>query len=299
MTPAKSLYFNDGYVMDRDVTLLASKFQQYEGSDISRLSFVRNITKIDNGVWSYVDFFEDAAVSVTGLRETRQAFFLGHNGKVLSVGHGKRNIETLPDCERYGYVLRIRAVGRDIYVCGMSGQVYRRHDEVWKHIDDGMLGTYGLDFEDIDGTSENDLYAVGMGGAIRHFDGTEWRNLPSPTNVPLSNVRCPDNGEVYVCGNSGVVLRGNKDQWEYIGDPEITRNFWGMEYFENKLYLAYAGGIMVHDGTGLTDVDMSGLGELDFHRLHSGDGMLWSIGVDHLAYFDGATWRRTVCPENI
>ncbi len=298
MSSAKNLYFYDGFVVDRGLTVLACKHHEDEGDDVSRLAFVENVANVENGEWSYADFLDDGAVSVTCLRESRESFFLGHNGYVLVIEQGRQVMETLPDKEGLGYVLRIRAVGQDIYVCGMTGQIYARTDGQWRHIDHGLLGTDGLDFEDIDGTSGNDLYAVGMFGAIYHFNGLQWKRCDSPTNAHLSNVRCTADGLVYVCGKKGTVLRGNKDGWEFIGDAGVKRNFWGMEHFGNQMYLAYPVGIMRHDGEKLANVEIPNILARDFHRLHSGDGVLWSIGIDNLAYFDGFDWAPVRCPLN-
>jgi hypothetical protein len=295
--PARKLFFNDGFVKNNDVVLLASQFQKYSGSDISRVAIVANFRDEATMAWTYEDF-QDAALSVSYSIRENCGFWMGHNGNILRIGGGQVVVERVPDTHRYGALLRIRAIGGDLYVCGMSGQVLRRSGGVWLHMDDGILGQVGLDFEDIGGSSTDDIYAVGMGGAICHYDGRRWSTIDSPTDLPLSGVRCLSEKEVVICGNRGGIYRGSLNQWTFIGSSSIDHNFWGVEVFKETIYVAYAGGLIAIDDLGVSDVDFALEGEIDCHRLHSNGEILWSIGIDTLLFYDGIRWKRVICPKN-
>jgi|SRR5215813_635150 len=298
--PEKSpLFFNDGFVFDRQRVVFASQFAEFSGSAVSRVSQILDYLD-DTAEWDYYDV-QDAILSVTGTGrgDSSLAYFLGINGTVVTMGDDVEE-QTISDTERYGRLLRIRAIGDTVFACGMSGQLLSNAGGAWRAIDAGLLGTEGLDFEDIAGTSETDVYAVGIGGIVYHFDGRVWRQLDSPTNVSLSNVRCVSRDDVYVCGNAGTLLRGNaRDGWDVLTESGIDQNFWGLEPYAGAIYVAYAGGILLHDGTDFRQVDLGLAGAADCHRLHSNDGILWSIGIDDLAYFDGDAWHRVICPMNV
>ena len=301
----EKLFFSDGHVCHRDKVALASQFIIDEGADFSRVSMVLNISQVPNGKWVYANL-EDLALSVTYLAEDDLTFFMGHNGHIL-MHNGRaaandpqrRVVEVAPVSKKHGKLLRIRAVAGRIYACGMTGQVLVRGVDGWTHMDEGLLGQDGLDFEDIDGTGPEDLYVVGMRGAICHFDGRGWNRLDSPTNQPLSNVRCLSRDEVYICGNNGNLFRGNRGTWSDLSDPDVDCNFYGMTPYKGKLYLAHAGGLYVHDGEAFAPVDFGLDGPVGCHRLHANEGVLWSFGIDDLVYFDGANWTRVICPLNV
>jgi hypothetical protein len=295
------LFFNDGFVFDRERVMFASQLVEFSGSPVARLSVIKNYLDPQATQWAYSDV-GDAMVSVTGFKRgaDRFGFFLGINGAVVTMGPGQVQKQVISDTDKYGRMLRIRAIGEDVVACGMSGQLFSNAGGSWQPIDQGLLGADGLDFEDIDGTSLQDLYAVGIGGIMFHYDGRAWKQLDSPTNRPLSNVRCRSSQEVFVCGNSGTFFKGSASQgWQMLTDDEVRQNFWGMDLYQGKVYLAYAGGLLVHDGNAFSPVDFGLPEKIECHRVHSADGILWSIGIDHLAFYDGTGWRRVICPMNV
>jgi hypothetical protein len=292
MAAPKKLMFNDGYVLDSNSIFLASQIQEYARDNVSRVSIILN------GKWKYADF-DDAALSVACRAEGRLIFWMGVNGNILVGGLGGPVIEKLPDAGKYDEVLRIRNIAGEIYICGMTGQVYHRGPGGWKHIDRGLLGKDGVDLEDIGGSGPDDLYAVGSPGVVYHFDGRRWKKLDFPSNRPVGGVKCVSKEEVYICGDNGNLFRGNLDGWEFIGDESVEHNFWAVEQFQGKLYVSFDGGLMVHDGTTFEPVDFGLSSDVDCHRLHANDGVLWSFGVDHLLVFDGKNWAEVVCPMNV
>ena len=295
----KWLFYNDGHVCHSNQIILASQFYEDEGSAFSRVSMVRNFLNSTTGNWYYANL-EDTVISVTYTKSENISYFMGKNGNILVNGQGQRRVETIPDAGKYGDILRIRAINDNVYICGMTGQILIREKNGWQHIDESLLGTYELDFEDIDGSNYDDIYAVGMQGVIYHFDGKVWNQIDSPTNRSLSNVRCLSKKEVYICGDNGSLFRGNKDNgWLFMGDPKINHNFWGMESYKGKIYVAYQGGIMTYDGNNLSYLDFDLDKKIDCHRLSANDGVLLSCGVDNLAIFNGQKWSLIGCPENV
>jgi len=286
---SKQLFFNDGHVFEKDRILIASQLEGAAGSHFSRISMI-----ID-GKWSFEDF-DDVVLSVTALPE-RVALYMGHGGNILAIGEGRKIKETLPDVPKYGNILRIRTIGDRAYVCGMTGMVYQRGRKGWSHMDEGLLGKDGLEFEDMGGTGPDDIYAVGLPGSICHYDGKRWRRLEIPTDRPLSGVKVISKDEVYVCGDDGLVFEGNRKGWKSIGPKDPDLDFWGIDVFQGNVYVAHDGGLMVRKEGAFEEVNFGLKGGIDCHRLHANDGVLWSFGIDTLLAFDGMTWRRVNQPK--
>jgi hypothetical protein len=300
------LVFHDGHVCHRDRIALASQFARdahiSEGTEFSRLATIVDVTTTPRWLYGNLD---DVALSVTHLDTTNQTFFLGKRGRlrVLSVDApaddpNRRVTETIPTETKHGWLLRIRAIAGRVYCCGMTGQIWARGSAGWAHMDAGVLGREGIDLEDVDGTGPDDLYAVGMGGSIFHFDGQAWQQLESPTRRPLSSVCCVSRDDVYVCGSDGGFFHRSSAGWHDLRDARYDANFWGLADYRGRRYLATAGGIVVHDGSGFEAVDFGIAPPKGCHRLHAKDGVLWSFGIDDLVYLDGAKWTRVGCPLN-
>ena len=118
-----------------------------------------------------------------------------------------------------------------------------------------------------------------------------------PKNVDRQEPHSRD--EVYVCGENGILLKGNRNGWKFIGDPDLTDHFWDLEVFEGKVYLAAENTLKVYDGKTIDPVETKLEPPPDAHHLSSRNGILWSFGEDHLAHFDGKTWTRVVHPDNV
>lgn len=195
-----------------------------------------------------------------------------------------------------GNIRDLRLIGDKLYVAGMSRQVYRRETSGrWTHQDTGTvqpLGTLGpVGFNAIAGRTEADLYAVGFGGEIwRRLNGA-WLELDSPTNVVLLAVRVAESGTVFVCGQKGVILRGEVDAFESINQDLTDMNFWDMEFFNGVLYLAAEKGLFRLSDGQLAPVDTGFGPDWSYRHLHAAHGALWSFGDRHLAWSDGETWH--------
>ncbi|NVB38750.1 hypothetical protein G6O69_12995 [Pseudenhygromyxa sp. WMMC2535] len=213
--------------------------------------------------------------------------------------------ERIPDAGtrevgKLGAMAQVRQIGGSLYACGAHGQVYRRTRQGWEHIDGPILDRSmerSLSLNGIDGSAEDDILVVGYHGRILRFDGRRWSELDPPTNLHLERVCCVGRGEAYACGNRGTLLwiRG-----ESIMDlsVDIPEHFWGMTVFDGRLYVATLSAIWVLEDGELREIDTGLGGDVEFYRLDSCEGMLWSIAPKDLIRFDGDTWERVPFPDN-
>jgi hypothetical protein len=61
--------------------------------------------------------------------------------------------------------------------------------------------------------SPSDVWAVGGGGVIMHFDGTRWSLAPSGTTQELDDIWMASATDGWIVGAGGTVLRWNGTQW--------------------------------------------------------------------------------------
>jgi hypothetical protein len=227
---------------------------------------------------------------------------LGLEGQVdLEVGdqHTLEYMDRLSDGRRgFGGFLRdIRVIGNDLFAVGMGRQIHRRAgDGRWIREDEGTRQTVGdlavAGFNAVDGIDSHNLYAAGFNGEIWHRRLGAWYRADSPTNVVLHRLRAVSPDLVYACGQQGVLIAGNHDRWKFIEHTINVDNFWGMEWFNGKLYLADNDCIYVLDEReDLKALDLD-LGPFTFGDLHADHGALWSFGAKHLAVTtDGIHWE--------
>jgi len=230
-----------------------------------------------------------------------------------------------------GYVSHIRAIGTGLYVCGDCRQVYRfawngkdLASGSWQDMagpmreapvsdqppEDGDAFDMWLDaqdrcnFEDIDGSSDSDIYAVG--DEAWHFDGQGWQRLTLPTDETLHALLVVDAQRVLMVGHNGTLLMGNARQgFKDLSGVDDNQNFTGVAVLGDRIWLASNMGLFVYDDAAhgiqpyATDLKVD---LVDTHMLEAKDGVLWSFGFKDLAYLDTRQdrqrWVRVYHPDN-
>ena len=73
---------------------------------------------------------------------------------------------------------------------------------------------FGMDLRDVTTVAPNEVWAVGTGGSIVHYDGTTWSLSPSGTRQDLTGISASSATNIWVSGGqNGLVLRGNGTTW--------------------------------------------------------------------------------------
>ena len=297
---AQTVYFNDGTLRERDYIYITSTLHRLDPDeyDFSRLFFYYR------GTWTHHDL-NWRVKSVCYHSELEAFCALSVNGEVNIATKQGFQVEKIPDGgtrDGLAAVKQIRQIGKRLYVCGDQGQVLRREDSGWVHFDDGLLdrdiSASALCLNSIDGSSEEDIYVVADHGRIFHFDGSLWTELDSPTDQHLERVRCVNPNEVYICGKNGTFFKGSTKGFEDFSVRGLKDYFWGLEYFEDKVYLATLTGLFVFDGMSVESLTTGLEPEIAGYRLAARDGVLWSFGMDDLAWLDGKVWNRLKHPDN-
>jgi hypothetical protein len=261
------VYFLDGMVIEYDYIYLA---QQLEDLDPERYAHTRMSLYDAQSTKKWKWFYHDVEMNVVSVclkkqtqTELRQGCALSKEGEIefFVLKTGAKRIEKIPDAglrlSEYteegvtGYVTHIREIGDSLYVCGQSGQVYRRTESGWIHIDAGVFSPLRDPDDDevnsfncIDGNDGNDLYVVGDDGVVFHCDGLVWRPVQVNTREHLLWVRCYGRDEVYICGYNGTLLRGSaRNGFKDVSALEDKLTWWCLCKFRDKVYLSATEGL--------------------------------------------------------
>ena len=184
--------------------------------------------------------------------------------------------EPIPfDGRGYGYsdlgevgcaIYNLVRVNRTLYALGgplriferQPGQRWREHigipipaqlkssndDEITEALGDCML-------LDMAGFSEAEMYAVGGGGAVWHFDGCAWSRLAFPTHARLHTVACGADGLVYITDIHGSLYRGRHAHWECLVRMDQSLPFTDSAWFAGRYWCANDYGMYVLEGNDL------------------------------------------------
>jgi len=121
--------------------------------------------------------------------------------------------------------LLISLVG--VAVPSLSGTAYAAAERNWVSMNSGTTQI----LNGIWGTAANDVYAVGYGGTILHYDGSNWTRMTSGTTAMLSAIWGTSSTNIFAVGFehdttfTGKILRYNGTSWSTMATlPNIELN---------------------------------------------------------------------------
>jgi hypothetical protein len=294
--------FVDGYsistgvIKNKELSYLLATNDELVQQDIphTRLLFRHK------GRWGAKDL-EWLACSVTVSRvPSDRTLTLGQLGEVFAAGGGQSREEadvfSASQSPKRGPLREVRALaGGQAYAVGTCRQAYSYlGPDKWVCIDQ-TAQVPGRDitetsFESIDGFGENEIYTVGWEGEIWKYDGHTWRQIDTPTNLALYKLVCAADGNAYACGQLGLLLRGRHDKWEVIDHGVTSEDFWGLAWFNDRLYVASTNFLYELRKADLNLVDFGDAVPNSCYHLSTADNIMWSIGAKDVVEFDGKAW---------
>jgi len=152
---------------------------------------------------------------------------------------------------------------------------------------DEMLTYY--DFKDIWGRSANDIFAVGNGNTIFHYNGISWSKVPITYEFDFNAV-WGDIGRVFVVGNDGLILEYDGNRWSKMtfNTTEDLNSIYGngksvFAVGTNGTILKYNGVSWTHMDSGTTSTLLDIWGNAN-NMYAVGDGGM-------ILQYDGFTWE--------
>ena len=279
-----------GVASRSDRIFVISKGKALLGRGVAHTSLIG----VNQGQWADVfnTVWDSSAIAVAR-SPTPKVVLVGEDGDVATWGAKGEEAESIQPTPIA--IRNAQTIDGLVYACGMKRQVFCRVDEgVWRDMSAPMVSaTDSAGFEDIDGYSGHEIYAAGWKGEVWQYGGTNWTSHGSLTSVILTSVCCAPDGLVYIAGQQGVMLRGRNAVWELVRWNEpATVDFWDLCWFQDSLYVATTTGMFRLSGNDLIAVDFGAAGPLTCYNLSTAEGVLWSIGHQDVASFDGTRWRR-------
>ncbi|MBW2702694.1 MAG: hypothetical protein JRF33_17885, partial [Deltaproteobacteria bacterium] len=150
-------------------------------------------------------------------------------------------------------LLAIHGVAGDLWAVGSDGLILHQTQPSgpWAVVPSGTTQLLAAVWR----TAEDDVWSVGYGGVILHWDGEIWSAIDSGTTVYLRGIwgLAPD--DVWVVGNNGTVLRWDGVAWQVIPDVPDRHlpSVWGSDS-ENVWVCGTDGLILNWDGTSWLEV---------------------------------------------
>lgn len=265
-------------------------------------------------------FLDDASEDNVGFRElsgithprlgvSRSSFHAGvlvasmdRDGDVFAVGGGLEGPFEKIDPGRWPAAKRLRCIGNQTFAVALARRLYKRVGlGKWEQLPGIPMSSReselkGAGFNDLDAFSDSDMYAVGGHGDVWHFDGSQWRQLPFPTNEQLATVTCGGDGNVYITGEGGTLWAGQQSTWRKLEQRGSSILWNDARWFNGQLWLASDYQLGVWNGHEIVVPEHEGQPVLASGHMDAYDGLLAVADLWSVSTFDGNAWRKIVIP---
>ncbi len=189
-----------------------------------------------------------------------------------------------------GSILRhVQSIANSTYCVDNMGGIFQLDEpnNKWLRIFPGDLksadGGQPM-FNAITGFASDDLYAVGFGGQIWHFDGQSWSQKSSPTTYILTNATVMKD-LVVICGVGGVLVQGRDDSFEALKEGDNpSGSLFGLAALGDIALLANEAGMTYYVKPGSITIAEDLLPSNYFTKGPSG---LWATSSHLIRLFDG------------
>src|SRR3954467_9771417 len=103
-------------------------------------------------------------------------------------------------------------------------------------------------------------------------------------------VKCAGDGNVYIAGHGGMLIRGRGEAWNMIDQQQTKDHLWDMEWFGEELYVSTMRAIYRLSGQELVPIEFGEDSPKSCYQLSSAKGVMWSSGEYDIMSFDGRRW---------
>lgn len=151
--------------------------------------------------------------------DSPSALFAVGWGRAWSYDGAVWTYETLPDDN--AKLNDVYGVGAKAFAIGEEGVAMIRSGGTWSLSDTGTTAA----LHGISGSGTDDVWAVGEGGTVVHYNGSEWKVEDDvPTTQTLWAVFVPEQGVIYAVGSGGTAIRKKDGDWEVLPTGIVNGN---------------------------------------------------------------------------
>jgi len=149
------------------------------------------------------------------------------------------------------------------------------------------------------GSSANDIFVVGYGGTILHFNGSTWETMDSGTTSAIKSVWGRSGSDVFAVGYSGTILHYNGTTWQTMssGTTNHLEGVWGSSGNE-VIAVGWAGTVLRYNGSTWNAMTAPYYG---YHSIWgSSANDIFAVGTDGtnsvIAHYNGTAWTSMSLP---
>lgn len=146
-------------------------------------------------------------------------------------------------------------------------------------------------------SSADDVFAVGEGGTILHYDGTAWAVMESGTSFDLGGVWGSSPDDVFAVGEGGTVLHYDGQSWSPTSIPSgspFLNGIWGSSGTDVFAVGQY-GEIVHYDGGSWVEMYDGGFALTAVWGFSATD--VFAVGEwGTVLHYDGDSWTRLTVP---
>lgn len=121
-----------------------------------------------------------------------------------------------------------------------------------RHFNGSSWSLYELEtpspLQAIDGVAPDDLWVCGAGGFMAHFNGSAWEQVPSVTTGDISALHVIAADEIYGVTRQGEVIFFDGDKWNRVVSPSLAMFNDVFRTPENVLWLVGDNGVVMSYG---------------------------------------------------
>ena len=151
----------------------------------------------------------------------------------------------------------------------------------------------GNSFSDVWGSSGNDVFAVGLSGAILHYDGSEWSEMHSDATAHINSIWGSSGSDVFAVTNDNI-LHYDGSEWSIMNTELPGGNYqfeeiWGSS--GNDVFIVGNYGQIVHYN-GSTWSEMVSNVSVGLSGIWGTSGSdVFAVGGDGtIIHYDGSSW---------
>jgi len=162
---------------------------------------------------------------------------------------------------------------------------------VWRELDTEITST----LRGVWGFSNTDVFAVGDGGTVLHWDGTVWDAMTSWTEEDLYAVWGSSTTDVFAVGTLGTIIHWDGVSWDphVSGTIQQLRGIWGSSS-TNVLAVGRNGTVLQYNGAAWAPM-VSGTAQDLYDIWGTASNNIYAVGDTGTSiYFNGAVWATLV-----
>ncbi|MFA5419073.1 MAG: YCF48-related protein, partial [Bacteroidales bacterium] len=159
----------------------------------------------------------------------------------------------------------------------------------WKNANSGVTENLNSVFV----VNEADIWAVGAGGLVIHFDGTSWTTVQSGVSVTLNDVYFIDDTHGYAVGEDGTILFYDGTTWT-AQSSSIDANLMGVSFADadKGVVVGDSGKVALYNNGTWTEVTSGVTTDITDVAMVT-ENNIWACGKSSkVVHYDGTTWSN-------